>query len=175
MQSILKYQALLNSKPLTTTQNEKDSKDVLLSAEEKAMALAIASAKLTAWSSLVAAETGQLDALAAYGEGCDDDYLAPAAMPKPPTGVASSVVPIRTAALLSTPFPFYKRNATTSTTTTDSAAASTPLPPTTTTTTMTHPSSTTPKQERRWSRRVTMEGEEQHQQRRLLLKKRKIM
>lgn len=74
--SFLKYQALLNSKCPN------------LSIEHKQVALALASAKLNAWSSLVAAETGRLDALSAY----EADYL----------------IPVKEPVSLSTPFAFYK-------------------------------------------------------------------
>jgi hypothetical protein len=64
--SLLKYQAFLNTKPGMTE-------------ERKSQALAMASTKLTLWSSVVAAQTAQLDALRAY----EGDYLIPTDTTKP--------------------------------------------------------------------------------------------
>ena len=58
--SLLKYQTILKSRPNMTT-------------EQRHISLAAASAKLNAWSSAVAVETGRLDALRAYA----DDYVIP--------------------------------------------------------------------------------------------------
>lgn len=153
MQSFLKYQALLNSK--------KHAHQDVLSSEQKALALAIASTKLTAWSSLVAAETGRLDALAAY----DADYLIPTTSIS--TGIEEKEE-VAVAALLDTPFPFYmKQKATTRTnatsiapTTTAASTVTTTAPITTAAPMNTHIMNHI-KQERRWSRRVTVDVDEE--------------
>jgi hypothetical protein len=78
MRSLLKYQRLLDAKPNLTS-------------EEKRLALAGASRKLTAWSTLVAMETARWDALRAHDR---DDYPIPIVF-EPVT--------------ITSPFPFYKK------------------------------------------------------------------
>jgi len=165
MQSILKYQALLNSK--------KHVHQDALSAEQKALALAIASTKLTAWSSLVAAETGRLDALAAY----DADYLIPTTSIS--TGIEEKEE-VAVAALLDTPFPFYKKQkSATRTNTAAIAPTTTDSTAVTTTTPLTYANTNIDrvKQERRWSRRVTVEVDEEPEEKTSssASKRRKIM
>lgn len=129
IRSVLKYQAMLNSKMNHSAATKEEEEDVL-SVEMTQLALATASAKLTAWSSLVAAETGRLDSLAAYDGALGDcyHYLVPKNKEEA--------------------FLVHKKD-----TTPDYTA-----PPLPTATTTYHP--TLPRQERRWSRRVTMDNEQ---------------
>lgn len=81
IRSLLKYQALLDTKPGMTP-------------ERKRMALAMAASRLNLWSSLVATETGRMDALRAY----DGDYLIPIDAP-----------PVQMPAADVSPFAFCRR------------------------------------------------------------------
>lgn len=157
IRSILKYQAMLNSKTNRSATTKEEENDVL-SVETKQLALATASAKLTAWSSLVAAETGRLDALAAYDEALEDCYHYYLVPKNKEEAIVEAVAQSSRA-----PFLVHKKD-----TTPDYAA-----PPLPTATTTYHP--TLPRQERRLSRRVTMDKEQPQQQKHTLLKKRKIL
>ena len=78
MQSLLRYQVLLDTKPN-------------LGSDDRQLALAGASTRLTAWSTLVAMETARWDALRAYDS---DGYPIP---------VVSEPV------IITSPFPFYMK------------------------------------------------------------------